>query len=334
MALPPIHLAAYGGRLAEVNRLLEEDPGLLNARDDGGHTPLVNAALQGHDAVVARLLALGVDVNSRTGAGWTAAHYSCYYNKASTLALLLDGGASINARTETGKTLLMVAALGEATNCLQLLLARGGPALELDAQNDAGGVKALHDAAFRATPEPVQMLLAAGADPTLRNQRGETPLDLARLQQHLAEQQGNEEKKEWAASRVALLEAAMVCDPERPRLLLKARALLDTAAAVPQTGDEAQRKGLSRAAQQKAMLAATPTYLKGRVKEGEELPRVVVVEGEEEKLLGCLKCALGLEGGGGWHEEGEGPPPQGMVWEVFVELCELLVPKWDRRNSW
>ena len=84
------------------------------------------------------------------------------------------------------------------------------------------------------------------------------------------------------------------------------------------------------------MLAATPTYLKGRVKEGEELPRVVVVEGEEEeddeKLLGCLKYALGLEGGGGWHEEGEGPPPQGMVWEVFVELCELLAPKWARKD--
>ena len=79
------------------------------------------------------------------------------------------------------------------------------------------------------------MLLAAGADPTLRNHQGKTPLDVARQQQQQAEQQGNEEKKEQAASRVALLEAAMVCEPERPRLLLKARALLDTAAAAPQT---------------------------------------------------------------------------------------------------
>jgi hypothetical protein len=79
------------------------------------------------------------------------------------------------------------------------------------------------------------------------------------------------------------------------------------------------------------------------VAEGRPLPAVAVVEeGEEgqqqqqqpnnEELVACLKYALGLEGGGGWHE-GEGPAPQeGMLREVFVELCELLVPKWDRAN--
>ena len=73
--------------------------------------------------------------------------------------------------------------------------------------------------------------------------------------------------------------------------------------------------------------------------EGRELPAVVVVavdedsnDNEEEELLGCLKYALGLEGGGGVHEEGQGPLPQGMVNDVFIELCELLVPAWDRAN--
>ncbi len=81
-------------------------------------------------------------------------------------------------------------------------------------------------------------------------------------------------------------------------------------------------------------MAATPTYLKGRVAWAQELPRVELVEGEkedEEKRLSCLKYALGLEGSGGVHE-GEGPPPQGMVKEVFVELCELLAPKWARKD--
>ena len=48
--------------------------------------------------------------------------------------------------------------------------------------------------------------------------------------------------------------------------------------------------------------------------------------------MACVKYALGLEGGGGVHEEGMGPPPQGMVDDVFIELCELLVPAWDRAN--
>lgn len=72
-------------------------------------------------------------------------------------------------------------------------------------------------------------------------------------------------------------------------------------------------------------------YLRGRVAQGLELPHVSVsVEGGAGKVvIACLMYALGLAGGGGVHE-GEGPPPQGMVWEVFVELYELLVPVWDR----
>jgi hypothetical protein len=50
-----------------------------------------------------------------------------------------------------------------------------------------------------------------------------------------------------------------------------------------------------------------------------DLPRATV-EGENGELVACLKYALGLEGGGGWHE-GEGPAPQqGMLREVLVEV--------------
>ena len=64
-------------------------------------------------------------------------------------------------------------------------------------------------------------------------------------------------------------------------------------------------------------------YLKQRVGHGREPPRVEVVQGQGgEQLVACLKYALGLEEGG----------MNGMVKEVFVELCEFLVPKWDRGN--
>ena len=85
---------------------------------------------------------------------------ACFENQASTLALLLDAGASINARAEAGATLLMAAAFGSSANCLPMLLAREGPALELDAQTN-GGVTALHCTVFWGTPDCLGMLLAA-----------------------------------------------------------------------------------------------------------------------------------------------------------------------------
>ncbi len=89
-------------------------------------------------------------------------------------------------------------------------------------------------------------------------------------------------------------------------------------------------------------MAAAPAYLQRRVMEGRVLPAVEVVEvvegqghGEsEEKVVACLKYALGLDGGTDFAEGGGGDAsaPQGMVREVLIELCELLVPKWDRAH--
>jgi hypothetical protein len=121
--------------------------------------------------------------------------------------------------------------------------------------------------------------------------------------------------------------------PQRARSLLKLRALLDAGHAVPKAHKDSADKDEPKAVQQEKAVAVAPAYLKGRVADWRELPRVVVLEGQgqNEELVACVKYALGLEGGGGVHE-GEGPPPQGMLKEVFVELCEMLVPKWDQAN--
>lgn len=96
----------------------------------GGCSPLMLAAKRGHDAAVARLLALGADVGLRSARGSYAVHF---VTKASTLSLLLDAGSPFTLPGDEEKTPLMVAAERGATDCVALLLARGGGALDLDA---------------------------------------------------------------------------------------------------------------------------------------------------------------------------------------------------------
>jgi ankyrin repeat protein len=52
--------AARAGKLPEVERLLQQGAA-LNAADAAGRTPLILAAMQGHTAVVQRLLAAGAN---------------------------------------------------------------------------------------------------------------------------------------------------------------------------------------------------------------------------------------------------------------------------------
>ena len=212
-----------------------------------------------------------------------------------------------------------------ATECVKLLIERGGDALDLDVM-DRFRKTALQRAVMSrpGRREIVRMLLQAGADPSIRGngRRSRDPYDIP------------------DALMETLLNRALI-ERERPRLLLKARALLDAPSAMEAASAKAREKGLSLSVHQRAVLAAVPAFLRNRVAWGEELPGVEVEESwqggagdgdDDAAVLACVKYALGLEGGGGWYE-GEGPAPEeGMVKEVFVEFCEMLVPKWARRE--
>ena len=163
--------------------------------------------------------------------------------------------------------------------------------------------------------EIIQLLLHAGADPTVVCGWGDTALDMVRDlgEFHCAD----------------LIEAALA-EPQRTRALFKARALVATRRIVPAAAASLTRKSLPAVLSRAITAMAVPAHLAGRLAQAHELPRVFIqhdsVDEEQEQLVACVKYALGLEGGGGVVFEGR-EPTVGMLPAVFVELLELLVPK-------
>ncbi|KAK9072795.1 hypothetical protein SSX86_009230 [Deinandra increscens subsp. villosa] len=106
---------------------------------------------------------------------WTAA------KKADDRALkeILDSadGRDVDAVDSDGRTaLLFVAGLGSEP-CVRILLEAGA---DVDHRDNVGGLTALHMAAGYVRPGVVKLLTEFGADPVAGDERGRTPLDLAR----------------------------------------------------------------------------------------------------------------------------------------------------------
>lgn len=90
---------------------------------------------------------------------------------------LLEAGADVNAITKSGKSALDVAVTWEEPSVLEVLLAHTG--INVNAA-DSGGNTALMTAAKAGKLTALKMLLAAGADASIKNKRGQTALGLAR----------------------------------------------------------------------------------------------------------------------------------------------------------
>ncbi|GAG42569.1 unnamed protein product, partial [marine sediment metagenome] len=90
-AFTPLHVAAFGGRVASAERLLENGAD-CNARDDGGLTPLHIAAHQGENDFVRLLLANGADIRAKSNSNLTPQKYAILGSHYDTAALLEQMG--------------------------------------------------------------------------------------------------------------------------------------------------------------------------------------------------------------------------------------------------
>jgi ankyrin repeat protein len=179
---------------------------------------LLAACSGGHTEIVKRLLALGLDPNLVLGQ-----YRDCALMRAArmarpeTVAALLAGGANPNP-FRGGITPLISAALASDAASARLLLAagadpdvldsRGQPALEVAREKkakdvvallgkvtkkdvrDANGRTSLFRACMKGDLPIIELLLEAGADPTVRDKRKETPQTVGALRKDVAARLG------------------------------------------------------------------------------------------------------------------------------------------------
>ena len=201
--------AISDGDLGKVKALLNENPGIINTKDDHGLTPLNLAITEGKKDIVLELINRGADVkicddenaapihnaamigsieifelirskgvelDTRDSDGLTPLFYSIRAKQPEMSKYLIDKGANVKAVTTTKWPLLLFAAIYGQTETAKLLIAKKA---DVNAKSEEGYVP-LHSAVSFGRTEIVKLLVDNGAKLNETNNHGETPLFWAR----------------------------------------------------------------------------------------------------------------------------------------------------------
>jgi ankyrin repeat protein len=132
--ISPIAAAAYAGNDIIVEALLARGAD-ERAPDETGKPPIIYAAAGARLDIVKRLLARNIDINARYSNDLTLLMWASGPDESvpeaqavQVTSYLLDAGAHIDDRDDRGRTALMIAAEGGHQDIANLLLARGADA--------------------------------------------------------------------------------------------------------------------------------------------------------------------------------------------------------------
>jgi ankyrin repeat protein len=121
-------------------------------------------------------------IDSRSGDGFTALHFACFFGQPKVVQWLIERGASVNAVAANPTQVMPLHSAASARNleAARLLLEHGAL---VNARQQAGWVP-IHAAAQNGDPAMVELLLERGADRMLANDQGKTPAMVAREKGH------------------------------------------------------------------------------------------------------------------------------------------------------
>ena len=118
--------SAREGDVAAVRRLLERDPGIINATDERQSTALHFAASAGSTEMVGLLLDHGADPDLQNLDGHTPLQRAAIYGRDESVDLLLEHDAALDLRDDYGRSpLLLVARESGSEASARALLAHG-----------------------------------------------------------------------------------------------------------------------------------------------------------------------------------------------------------------
>ena len=143
-------------------------------------TPLYWAVFGGHVEIAGLLLGAGARIANEAGAEGSSLHAAVENRNLPMVNLLLeyDGAVALNWFDYVDRTPLMIAVEMEDVAMARRLIEAGADVNAHDAPR--AGDTALHVAASNGMLEMVELLLHAGADPTIRSWMWITPLDNVR----------------------------------------------------------------------------------------------------------------------------------------------------------
>jgi len=194
--------AIRAGDVARVRGLLAAEPGLVNRRNERGHSPVLIAQYHHKRDVVAALLDAGPEldlfdacsvgrtervtelldqdpsqVNAYSGDGFYPLGLAAFFGHADTVRLLIARGADVAqvARNPMRVQALHSAAAGRSFEAVRLLVEAGAP---VNAKQEKGWAP-LHEAVLSRDVEMTRYLLAHGADPKQQNDEGKSAIGVA-----------------------------------------------------------------------------------------------------------------------------------------------------------
>ena len=170
-----LHIAAETGNIEVCTALIAAGSN-INAINRFEATPLHAASYRGHEQVCALLLASGALIDSLDIEQKTPLMYAAYGAHVTTARLLIDHNANYQHLTEDLKNLLHEAALSGSSEMVQYFI---------DLKVDINGISRfdgspLHMSVIAKSIDTCRTLLANGANPSITNDKGDTPLMLAR----------------------------------------------------------------------------------------------------------------------------------------------------------